>query len=77
LKTTARMFIAAELPADIREDIFIAAKRLQKGSGGRLIHPQNYHVTLAFLGNTPLEQAAGIKEALHEAGPRARHCGRA
>lgn len=67
-KGAIRAFIAADLPASVRE----ALGELQgamRGSGlqARWTRPQGIHVTLKFLGNVQPEQIPAIRAAMEEA----------
>ncbi len=49
-----RLFIALEIPEEARREIARSAAALEKDwGGGRLIPPENYHLTLVFLGEVP------------------------
>ena len=59
-----RLFLAFRLPRD-------AVERLAEGqrrelTGGRIVPPENVHVTLAFLGARPAEELDAIASALRE-----------
>ena len=62
-----RLFIALELPGDVRERLARSAAGLEKRwVSGRLIPAENYHLTLVFLGEVPegrLEDIAAAMEA--------------
>ena len=62
-----RLFIALELPEDARERIARSAASSERfRNSGRLIPKENYHLTLAFLGEVPencLEDIVSAMEA--------------
>jgi 2'-5' RNA ligase len=59
-----RLFFAVLPPVEIRDRIAAAARRLPMAAGSALVPPENYHVTLAFVGEVP----AGELDALREIG---------
>lgn len=68
--TTARTFIAIELDDELRDKL----GRLQDGLRAQLsphsvrwVHPRGIHLTLKFLGDTPLEQVEEVQAALAQA----------
>jgi 2'-5' RNA ligase len=60
-----RLFLGFPLPDDAVERL--AAWQQQELSGGRLVPPENLHVTLAFLGARPAEELAAIGDELRSA----------
>ncbi|MGP6159732.1 MAG: RNA 2',3'-cyclic phosphodiesterase [Vulcanimicrobiaceae bacterium] len=63
-----RLFIALPLDEPTRGTIAAVAERLRAaGLRGRFVHPENYHVTLAFLGNVRLDALEGVREAIDRA----------
>mgnify|MGYP002714571703 CR=1 FL=1 len=56
-----RLFVALDLPASLRERLSWMARGLP---GARWVPPENYHVTLRFVGEVPGYQAGEIDEAL-------------
>jgi 2'-5' RNA ligase len=56
-----RLFVALDLPWTLREQLSGLATGLQ---GARWIAPENYHVTLRFIGEMPGHRAAEIDAAL-------------
>ena len=61
-----RTFIALEVPERFRWELAGFARRLEGAVSGRFIEPDNYHVTLAFLGDVgtrDMEAAVGALEA--------------
>ena len=60
-----RLFVALNLPKKERDRIYRATKVL-RGSGlpVRWIDPENYHITLKFLGNVAEDRVTQVEEAL-------------
>jgi RNA 2',3'-cyclic 3'-phosphodiesterase len=46
----ARLFVAVPVPQEIREYVYFQALQLGMINGLKLSNPENYHLTLAFLG---------------------------
>jgi RNA 2',3'-cyclic 3'-phosphodiesterase len=61
-----RLFVAIELPGDVREALNRLQHELQRRGleNLRWVRPQGIHLTLKFLGATPLEKVAAIQDAL-------------
>lgn len=62
-----RAFIALELPDELRFQVKDLACQLQGQVKGRFLPPQNYHVTLAFLGDVSQFHVIASIEALEAA----------
>lgn len=64
-----RLFVACEVPDDVRENIgsIIETLRSRSGTAVRWIRPEGVHVTLKFLGEVPVKQLPAIKLAVQEA----------
>lgn len=62
---TIRAFIAVDIPHEVKEK-FSAAQGTLRGAGAdvRWVQPRNAHVTLQFLGDTPVANVEEIKAAL-------------
>jgi 2'-5' RNA ligase len=60
-----RLFVALPLPRDAVERL--AEWQRRELTGGRIVPPENLHVTLAFLGARPAEELTAIADALREA----------
>ena len=70
-RASARLFVAAELPAPVREQLAgwarLAAAAAQPGGARRslrLLDPESLHLTLCFLGSRPVEEIAAIGSTL-------------
>lgn len=58
-----RLFTALEIPDEIAERLV----RLQRGiEGARWIEPEDFHITLRFVGDIPEDVAADVDEALQD-----------
>jgi len=70
-KSTAlgeRMFVAVSVPVHVREYLTVHTAHLLKAFPfQRIVHPQDYHITLHFLGNISTSQLDHFRETLHEA----------
>ena len=65
-----RLFIAIAVPADVRKEIGRAQGQLRCNSPPgaiRWTRPDQFHVTLKFLGDVPVTQVTPLAEALAEA----------
>ena len=64
-----RLFIAVELPANVRQRLADVADELRGMGLERLrwVRPENIHITLKFLGETPAERQPQIEDALRAA----------
>ncbi len=64
-----RLFVACEVPDDIKETIgeVIEGLRQKSGSDVRWIRPEGVHVTLKFLGEVPTKKLPAVKLAIQEA----------
>ena len=62
-----RLFIAAELPQELLEALAETSARLRDAVPGRYVPPSNFHVTLAFLGETDAARVAELAELLDDA----------
>ena len=64
-----RLFIACEIPEDVKEDIgkVIETLRGRSGSAVRWIRSEGVHVTLKFLGEVPIKKLPSVKLAIQEA----------
>nr|WP_298722159.1 RNA 2',3'-cyclic phosphodiesterase [uncultured Steroidobacter sp.] len=58
-----RLFFALWPSDEFRAQLEAATLSLARASGGRLIPPGNFHVTLLFLGQIPRESLPAVQEA--------------
>ncbi|MFQ5610610.1 MAG: RNA 2',3'-cyclic phosphodiesterase [Anaerolineae bacterium] len=66
--STYRTFIAIELPQHTRTALISLQHNLRREVGEtvfRWVRPENFHLTLVFLGEVPAEQIPELAEALH------------
>ncbi|MDX6646067.1 MAG: 2,3-cyclic 3-phosphodiesterase [Miltoncostaeaceae bacterium] len=66
LKPRNRLFAALDLPQDLRDELAGRAVEVAAALGGRAVPAANLHLTLAFLGQVPVERGAAVLEALQE-----------
>jgi 2'-5' RNA ligase len=60
-----RLFIAIEIPSDVRNALAALVKELQKiAPKAKWVRPENLHVTLKFLGSTEEEKRDQIEDTL-------------
>jgi RNA 2',3'-cyclic 3'-phosphodiesterase len=60
-----RLFVALEIPAAVRENLATLMKHLRPlAPQSRWVRPENLHVTLKFIGETPSEKLDAIRAAL-------------
>ena len=63
-----RLFLTIDIPPHARETVVSIQNRFKTlGFKISLVRPGNIHLTLKFLGDTPLEQVANIKKSVSEA----------
>lgn len=67
-RETWRMFLAIPLPEDVRREVDELSLRLRKGAQftparPSWVHTDSIHITLVFLGNTPVDKVEAIKDA--------------
>jgi 2'-5' RNA ligase len=64
-----RLFIACEVPDDVKDAIGTVTAQLRGFSGNdvRFIKPDGVHITLKFLGEVPVKKLPAIKLAIQEA----------
>lgn len=65
-----RSFIALEPPVSLREDVAALARQLKASVRGRFTPRENFHVTLAFLGDVTERELADAMGVLDEAASR-------
>ena len=60
-----RLFVALEIPAAVRDNLATLIEELRNSEPkARWVRPENLHVTLKFLGETPSEKLEAIQNAL-------------
>lgn len=64
-----RLFVAIELPGDVREALGRLQHELQRRGLEKLrwVRPESIHLTLKFLGETPVEKMPALQAALTDA----------
>lgn len=65
-----RAFIALDIPQALREDVAALARQLKTSVRGRFVPRENYHVTIAFLGDVIERELADAMLALDGAASR-------
>ena len=66
---TVRLFVACEVPDDVKDTIADVIQQLRAKSGVdvRWIRAEGVHVTLKFLGEVPVKKLPQVKLAVQEA----------
>lgn len=60
-----RLFLALDFPEGIKERLFSAAALLRKNAEhGSITRKENFHLTLAFLGEVPPQRIPALKEVM-------------
>ena len=59
-----RLFFGISLPDFIKQAVSARAAACEALIPGRYVRKENYHITLAFLGNVPEEQISDAKNVL-------------
>jgi len=62
----ARLFVALDLPAEMREGIAVWGREALADPALRPVAPESLHVTLAFLGHRPEKEIEPIAEIVRE-----------
>ena len=62
----ARLFVALDLPDEIRERLVVWGREALGDSALRPVAPESLHITLAFLGSRPEEEVEAIAAAVRE-----------
>lgn len=57
-----RLFVAIHIPSDVRHALAQLSQR--DAVGLRWVKPNNYHITLQFLGDVPVKKLPKVKEAM-------------
>lgn len=71
---SVRAFVAVEVPAEARAAVADLVASLGPAAGGgavRWVRPDGLHLTLRFLGQTPLHRLAAVSALLRDVGRRA------
>jgi 2'-5' RNA ligase len=70
-----RLFIGVDISDDVREQIVDVAERLRgRAQALKFVEPENYHLTLAFLGNVDEHRIVPIREAIENVSLRHERC---
>jgi RNA 2',3'-cyclic 3'-phosphodiesterase len=65
-----RLFVALEIPETVREKLAALQKRMRvENTGLRWVRPENFHVTLKFIGEVTSDELEGIKSELRGVRP--------
>ncbi len=68
-----RLFVAVEIPRGVKEEIERAVAPLrERHPDARWVRAENWHVTVKFLGRTPVELVDGVRDACANAASRIR-----
>lgn len=60
-----RLFVALEIPSSVRENLAAAIREMRSiAPQPKWVRPENLHVTLKFLGETPAEKLDAVRTAL-------------
>ena len=59
-----RIFVAINFDKYTKRNILAVQERLKAISGGSYTHPENFHLTLVFIGEVEKEQMEALKHAL-------------
>ena len=65
-----RAFIALDIPQALREDVAALTRQLKATVKGRFVPRENYHVTVAFLGDTSERELADAMGVLDDTASR-------
>ena len=57
-----RLFFALWPDTDVRQRLALMGRQLKLEGRSRWVHPKNYHVTLAFVGEVPAPQLAVLQQ---------------
>jgi 2'-5' RNA ligase len=61
-----RIFVAIDLPSEIKEELFQVAKIVSLGARVKLVEKENLHLTLLFLGNIESAKTHEVKDIVKE-----------
>ncbi|KAB1187037.1 MULTISPECIES: RNA 2',3'-cyclic phosphodiesterase [Haloferax] len=62
-----RLFLALDLPSSLSEGVAAAQALLHDAGGLRFTDPEQAHITLKFLGETPSDRVSAVEEAVESA----------
>jgi 2'-5' RNA ligase len=65
-----RLFVAVPVPEAVREEMILVQRELQSqmpGDAVRWTKPEQFHLTLRFLGDVSSDRLAALRESLHTA----------
>ncbi|KTG29342.1 RNA 2',3'-cyclic phosphodiesterase [Haloferax profundi] len=62
-----RLFLAIDLPSSLSEGVAAAQARFEDAGGLRFTDPEQAHVTLKFLGETPPDRVSAVEDAVESA----------
>ena len=62
-----RVFVAIDLPEDLKEKIFEISQRISRNFPCKLVEKENLHLTLVFLGERSEQEVEKIKKAVADA----------
>lgn len=65
---TVRLFIAVNFDDAVKRRILAVQQRLREAAQGSFSRPENLHVTLAFLGEVPVQKAGAARRAMDRTG---------
>src|SRR5687768_12541280 len=63
MSNSRRLFFALWPTDEFRADLVSATQNIARDSGGRVIPPENLHVTLLFLGQVPNTRVDAVQQA--------------
>src|SRR5215207_59449 len=63
MSNSRRLFFALWPTDEFRADLVSATQKIARDSGGRVIPPENLHVTLLFLGQVPNARFEAVQQA--------------
>ena len=62
-----RLFLAIDLPSSLSEGVAAAQASIEDAAGLRFTDPEQAHVTLKFLGETPSDRVPAVEDAVETA----------
>lgn len=64
IMTLMRVFVAIDLPKDLKEKIFVISQKISRNFSCKLVEKENLHLTLVFLGEKSEQEVEKIKKAV-------------